>query len=269
MAEETTSKLDPILKPYQSDMDTLISLVPDELSSNKQAYLALIITQLMRSNDNNPPRLSDLLSFMYQVNRTKLDPLNRQIYGIYRKGALSVQTSIDGFRLVADRTGLYGGQDDAVYDTEDTQHPNKATVTVYKLNPRNGERMPVTASARWSEYGSSGPMWSRMGYLMLAKCAEALALRKAFPQELSGLYTTEEMMQADNQPNHRERIDVAVSEYSQPEPIVEEAPKEQKTQEEPVKDPAYRTLAKPKPQFPKPAEFKPQPLDDEPLTSKE
>lgn len=113
---------------------------------------------------------------------------------------MTIQTGIDGYRLIADRTGLYAGNDDAIYEGKDDSHPIKATVTVRKIV--HGEARAFTASARWSEYaqsfnGKPADMWKKFPYLMLAKCAEALALRKAFPQELSGLYTHEEMQQAD------------------------------------------------------------------------
>jgi hypothetical protein len=70
---------------------------------------------------------------------------------------------------------------------------------VYKLV--GGLRCAFSSSARWKEYcQEASPMWKKMPFLMLAKCAEALALRKAFPAELSGVYTHEEMMQADTEP---------------------------------------------------------------------
>jgi phage recombination protein Bet len=148
------------------------------------------------------------LDFFLEVCRsTGLNPLHRQIYAIMRssKGKdgkysehMTIQTGIDGYRLLAHRSGRHAGTDDAIYDTETETHPNKATVTVYKMV--RGVRCPFTATARWSEYKHSSPMWSKMPYLMLAKVAEALALRKAFPAETSGLYTDEEMMQADNAP---------------------------------------------------------------------
>lgn len=145
--------------------------------------------------------------FFHQCKRTGLDPFSRQIHAVKRWDAqmgrevMSIQTGIDGYRLIADRTGLYAGNDDPVYDEEGRPHPGKATVTVYKLV--NGARTPFTRSARWTEFaqtkkdGSLTRFWAKMPYLMLGKVAEALALRAAFPQELSGLYTNDEMPPAD------------------------------------------------------------------------
>lgn len=137
----------------------------------------------------------ELTLFLRQCRRTGLDPFARQIYFMKRSGKLSIETAIDGYRLIADRSGAYAGNDDPVFDNENA--PTKATVTVYKLV--NGVRCPFTATARWSQYfpgDKQGFMWKKMPHLMLGKCAEALALRKAFPAELSGLYISEEMQQA-------------------------------------------------------------------------
>jgi hypothetical protein len=74
-------------------------------------------------------------------------------------------------------------------------------VTVYKMIA--GQRCPFTATARWDQYypgDSQGFMWRKMPHLMLGKCAEGLALRKAFPAELAGAYVKEEMDQAHAEP---------------------------------------------------------------------
>ena len=146
--------------------------------------------------------------FLYTSQRTGLDPLTKQIHLVRKKvkqaegsfkTVMTIQTGIDGYRAIADRTGQLAGIDDPVYDTEEALSPKKATVTVYKMI--NHQRCPFTATARWKEYypgETHGFMWSKMPYLMLGKCAEALALRKAFPNDLSGIYTNEEMHQADD-----------------------------------------------------------------------
>lgn len=137
----------------------------------------------------------ELEFFLYNAQRFGLDPLARQIYFIKRKNKGTIQTGIDGFRLIADRTGAYAGNDDPVFTYDDSPFPVSATVTVWKIV--QGQRCPFTATALWAEYKpDQDHMWRKMPHTMLAKCSEALALRKAFPANLSGLYAHEEMAQA-------------------------------------------------------------------------
>lgn len=130
----------------------------------------------------------------------QLNPILNQIHFVKRAGTITPQVGIDGFRLTADRTGKYAGSDEAIFEYKEGDKlkklPLKASVTVYKMI--SGVRCAFNASARWDEYypgDKQGHMWQKMPHNQLAKCAEALALRKAFPAELSALRSDEEMMQ--------------------------------------------------------------------------
>jgi phage recombination protein Bet len=146
----------------------------------------------------------ELQLFLYQSRRTGLDPLTRQIYCIHRydKNAgkkMTIQTSIDGFRVIAERSGDYGGQDEPEFIEQDGKIIC-CKVKVYKF--RGDQRYQASVGvAYWNEYvpqAGQDHMWKKMPHTMIAKVAEALGLRKAYPQDLSGLYTTEEMQQADS-----------------------------------------------------------------------
>lgn len=150
----------------------------------------------------------ELAVFLEQCKRTQLDPFSRQIYAFKNKGKLTVNLTIDGFRLVAQRSGKYAGQLGPFWcgkDGEwrdcwlDQEPPAAARVGVL----RRDFQEPMWAIATYKSYVGNSPIWAKMPDLMLAKCAEALALRKAFPFELSGLYTQEEIAsyeEAQNSP---------------------------------------------------------------------
>src|SRR5271156_1005409 len=114
----------------------------------------------------------ELQLFLYTCRKTGLDPLARQIYAIKRGGKMTIQTGIDGYRVIADRTGKLAGISDYIFDDEAAKNPGKATVTVRKA-VGDGIIADFTATARWGEYNAGGPMWQKMPFLMLGKCAEA------------------------------------------------------------------------------------------------
>ena len=147
--------------------------------------------------------------FLHAAKRMGLDPLAKQIHAVKRysgadgREVMSIQTGIDGYRLIADRTGNYAPGKANSYEYD--ENGKVISATAYAMKFVRGAWMETSATAHMSEYaqtkkdGSFTSMWASKPHIMLGKCAEALALRRAFPAELSGVYTDDEMAQADNE----------------------------------------------------------------------
>lgn len=193
-------------------MSGALAITQDQQEFSEQQLA--VLTQLGVTNASK----GDLALFFNQAQRTGLDPFSRQIYMIGRYSSRdraykqTIQVGIDGFRQIAHKTAkqcgeTFGMEDTLWADNKGRWHdlwlgnmpPAAAKVTVL----RNGQRFSAVAVfneyAGFTKDGELTSMWASKPALMIAKCAEAAALRKAFPADLSGLYTADEMSQADNE----------------------------------------------------------------------
>lgn len=166
----------------------------NELTHFTEKEVQLIKNYLCKEIDD-----FELKFFSDVCKKTGLDPFIKQIYAIKRGGKLTIQTSIDGYRLVADRTGKYCPGREPTFTYDETGKLLSATSYV-KKQTSDGTWHEVAATAFYSEYKPNykSDFWENKSHIMLSKCSESLALRKAFPNELSQVYTKEEMDQADN-----------------------------------------------------------------------
>lgn len=163
-----------------------------------QEKRTLLANTLLRGATDN-----ELALFVNLCNAKRLDPFTRQIYGIKTgNGGLQMFASIDGLRVIAQRSGQYAGQMGPFWCGTDGQWtdvwlaqepPAAAKVGVL----RKGWPEPMWGVATMASYGKQSPTWKQMPDMMLAKCAESVALRKAFPDDISGLYVREEFGDAE------------------------------------------------------------------------
>lgn len=186
----------------EKETKALVQETPSTVPAFTREQVSLIKDTVARDTTDTEFEL-----FIYTAQRMGLDPLLRQIHAVKRwdanlqRMAMAVQTGIDGYRLIADRTGRYapGREPQFIYDEKGSM----VAATAYVKKLVSGTWHEVGATAHFSEYagrkkdGSLTGMWASKPHIMLAKCAEAIALRKAFPAEMAGVYTNEEMPEVE------------------------------------------------------------------------
>lgn len=165
----------------------------------------------------------ELQLFLATCKRTGLDPFSRQVYSTVsewtdKRGThqrkINIQATVDGFRVIAERSGKYAGQVGPLWCGNDGKWVD---VWLMKDPPRASKvgviredfKEPIWAVALYESYKQEySPVWNKMPEQMLAKCAESLALRKAFPNDLSGIYSDSEMAQSENHERPVERKEI-------------------------------------------------------------
>lgn len=171
---------------------------PSDWTDRELALMEFAGLVKIQGRDRVPVPRPVIEAFLAACHRTQLDPIARQIYALELGGKFTIMVSIDGLRLVATRTGNYRGATPTQWTGDgitwtDVWISDKAPAAA-RVGVRHADYPePLTAVATFAEFGKTSGTWRAMPAHMLAKVAESLALRRAFPMELSGLYTPEEI----------------------------------------------------------------------------
>lgn len=155
--------------------------------------------QLIRDTVAKDATPDEFRLFLYTAQLRGLNPLLKQIYFIKRKQKRgdrwietgTIQTGVDGFRTIANRTKKLKGIE------RGTRRDEHGKLYAWARVWRKDWEYPAYEEVSLEEYKADSPLWHRMPEQMLKKCAEVAALRMAFPEALSGLYSHEEMDQAE------------------------------------------------------------------------
>jgi phage recombination protein Bet len=164
-----------------------------------------------------------------------LDPMRKPVHivpmwvkdPVTKQGSMQdvVLPGIALYRIEAARTGEYAGKTEPVFGpTIETtlggvkvSFPEWCSITLYRMV--NGQRCEFAAREYWLEnYATAGKdseapnaMWRKRAFGQLAKCAEAQALRMAFPEATGGEPTAEEMEGKESGPRHVENLAAAAA----------------------------------------------------------
>jgi phage recombination protein Bet len=139
---------------------------------------------------------------------TGLNPFKKEVWAIKAGGRLQIMTGLQGYLSIANSHPQYDGME---VEVDNDEKPTKAICRVY----RKDRKFPAEGVALFKEYGKSTPIWQQMPRVMLTKVAKSIALREAFPQELNGTYTAEEMPPEFEEPKAKRPVIIPANELPQ------------------------------------------------------
>lgn len=136
--------------------------------------------------------VDELALFIAVADRSGLDVFSRQVYTFKSKGRVCIGIGIDGLRAKADETGCYAPGPEPTFTYGPDGKLESSTAHVLKYS--HGSWITVSATCYWDEWAQNTPNWREKKRHMLSKCAEALALRRAFPRQIGQLGTEREVV---------------------------------------------------------------------------
>ena len=154
----------------------------NELTIYNNEQIELIKSTIAKGATN-----AEFQMFIEFCKGTKLNPFKKEIWFIKTDKGLQMMTGINGFLAIANNHPQYDGME--VEIKEENGKLISATAKVY----RKDRKYPSVGTAYFQEYAKNTPTWRQMPRVMLTKVAKSIAIREAFPQELNGLHTKEEM----------------------------------------------------------------------------
>lgn len=181
---------------------------------------------------------SELALFVEYCKSTGLNPFKKEIWFIKdHTGRLQMMTGINGFWSLANSFSEFDGAEVGLIDKEGNwvkSVPTDDFIGAWCRVYRKDRRIPMEGEALLSDYRKPFGLWKTAPRIMIKKVAESIALRKAFPQQLNGLYTQEEMP-ADYAPTVTSAPAVPDIEYTEVVPVLHVPPNDTPKKTEVVK----------------------------------
>lgn len=167
--------------------------------------------------------------FLQLCKSQRLNPFVKDAYLVkYRDSPAQMITNYQVFNRRACRNENYAGIENGVVVLRNGEIVHKDGSAVYKAAGETllggwakvyfkDNRKPAYAEVALDDYSTGKSNWSKMPGVMIEKCAKAAAWRLAFPDDLQGMYCSEEMQQA--QPQQVESYTEPVQAFADPAPI--------------------------------------------------